>query len=235
VPSFMRPAFHIVFNTDWTGKPLHPDGDRAKGKPDSTQAFKSTSSFSKEAAKDLNKATGGSDYKSGWIDLHPATIDHLIGAVTGGVGKFAKDIVDTIMTGAIDHEWHPEKTPILRRFVGKVGPEADQFAYYAAREEEKKREGAIAQAKKDRKAGVNTEAANDFLREQAADNPQKAVFDRADRQMKSLRKQEEQITNSAKPYDEKKAALDDIRQRMRDVQNHARAESKRLKEQVGAP
>jgi predicted Fe-S protein YdhL (DUF1289 family) len=52
--------------------------------------------------------------------------------------------------------------------------------------------------------------------------------------MGRLRKQQETIKNSTADEDEKKAALADIRQRMMDVQNRARAETRRLKEDSGS-
>jgi len=230
VPSALRPLFHVAFNKNWTGKPLYPDNQFSKGKPDSSQSFKMDSAFSKEAAKKLNEWTGGGPYTSGAIDIHPGSIDHMLQAVTGGVGKFGLNLTDTLVSGFRDKEWNIEKTPILRRFVGHVGEQADAAAYYELRRAEKDRQANVQQARKDLRAGVNQEQARDFLAEASKENREKAIFDRADERMKSLRAQEDRIVNSNRPREETRDALTEIRANMRKVQNEARAASTKLKE-----
>ncbi|MET4187627.1 hypothetical protein ABIB86_000424 [Bradyrhizobium sp. JR1.7] len=214
IPSALRPAFHIEFNRDWTGKPLYPEQDKNRGvRPDSSQAFKSNSAFSKEAAKDLNAWSGGSSYQPGAIDVHPASIDHVLQAVTGGVGRFAKGIADTLYNTATGGEWQPEKTPILRRFVGKVGPEADRALYYEQRQEALDDKAGINSARKDLKGGTNTDEARQFLSE--APTTKASIFKSADERIKGLRQN-------------KSLSETELRDKIREVQNHARAEVQRL-------
>jgi hypothetical protein len=78
--------------------------------------------------------TGGDRYHPGGIDIHPGSLDHVFGAITGGVGKFFKNIVDTVVNGWNGQPWEASKTPILRRFVGKLDHNVvDRDAYYEAR------------------------------------------------------------------------------------------------------
>jgi hypothetical protein len=143
------------------------------------------------------------------------------------------NLTDTLVTGYKDREWNPEKTPIVRRFVGKVGEQADAAAYYEIRRAEKDREANLKQAQKDLRSGVNPEAAQEFIKENRG-NRQKSIIDRADEQMKRLRAQEDRINTGGMSYEDKRDALLILRSNMRKVQNEARAASTRLKEQQGA-
>jgi hypothetical protein len=214
VPSAIRPAFHIQFNKNWTGKPLYPDQDKNRGnRPESTQAFKSNSAFSKEAAKQLNAWSGGTPYQPGAIDVHPASIDHTLQAVTGGVGHFVKGIVDSMYQNLSGGEWQPEKAPIMRRFVGKVGPEADAALYYEKRQETLDEKAGVNAARKDLKGGTNTAEAKQFLDETPSSKA--SIFKSADDRIKALRTQ-------------KNLTETELRDRIRQVQNQARAQVKQL-------
>jgi hypothetical protein len=229
VPTALRPAVHIHYNENWTGKPLYPARDADKGKPESQQSFRTDTAASKAIAEGLNSLTGGDRYHPGGIDIHPGSLDHVFGAITGGVGKFFKNIVDTVANGWNGQPWEASKTPILRRFVGKLDHAmADSAAYYDARKEATEEANRVRQAKRDIKSGANEAEARALL-EATPGGRQKIIFDRADQQMRRLRTEEDRIKNSAQPYEAKKAALDAIRLQMRDVQNRARAESARLK------
>lgn len=214
VPSAIRPAFHIQFNKNWTGKPLYPDQDKNRGnRPDSTQAFKSNSAFSKEAAKQLDAWSGGSTYQPGAIDVHPASIDHSLQAITGGVGHFVKGIADSMYQNITGGEWQPEKMPIVRRFIGKVGPEADASLYYEKRQESLDEKAGVNAARKDLKGGNNTEEAKQFLAETPLTKA--FIFKSADERIKALRAN-------------KSIAEPELREKIREVQNHARAQVQRL-------
>jgi hypothetical protein len=235
VPSAVRPAFHIANNKNWTGKPLYPEQEERKGaRPDSTQSFKSDSAFSKEAARLLNEWSGGNAYKPGKIDVHPASIDHVLQAMTGGIGRFAKGIGESVATAIKGDEWQPEKTPILRRFTGKIGEQHDAALFYEKRKEVRDQVANVEQAKRDRKAGGdNAAGAREHLDASTEVVSQKTIFARADREMARLRAREAEIGNSAKSYEEKRGEVAAIRAEMRNVQNKARAESVKLK--AGAP
>lgn len=232
VPTALRPAVHVHFNENWTGKPLYPARDADKGKPNSQQSFRTDTAASKAVTEELNSLTGGDRYRPGAIDLHPGSLDHVMGSITGGVGKFFKNIVDTLINGWNGQPWEASKTPILRRFVGKLDHNlADSASYYDARKAATEDANRIRQAKRDIKSGADEQAARAFLDATPAGR-QKIIFDRADKQMRRLRAEEDRVNNSPQPYEAKKAALDAIRLQMRDVQNQARAESAKLKGQT---
>lgn len=227
IPSVFRPVAHIQSNKNWNGNPLYPSDERsAKGVPDSEKSFKSNSAASKAIASGLNSLTGGSPYRSGWMDFHPGSVDHVLETITGGLGKFIKDVA---MTGGAIYKGEPfdaTKAPIIRRFVGTSGDAAsDSSSYYSMRDEARANgSGAVKAAQKDRRAGNgNAAAAEDFLRNNQNSIRGEEIFKAADNQMKALRERENRITNDKSMLDDERAAgIKEVRSRMREVQNTAR-------------
>jgi len=233
VPTVARPAVHIATNENWTGRPLYPTNTWDKSKPASQQSFRTNSEFAKGAAAKINEWTGGSTYQPGAIDLHPATIDHWMQTLTGGLGRFAKNTATTAWGAYKGEEWEASKAPILRRFAGSAGTaEADSAAYYEARQPVTDAERRVERARKDMKAGINVDESRQFI-ENNANRPAAQVFKQADDRLKRLRAQEERVKRDDDlPEDEKRAQIKEIRGQMRDVQNAARRRAKELKGQA---
>lgn len=225
VPSLLRPGLHIATNLNWTGNPLYPDHEYNKTKPDAEKYYRSNSDFSKWAARTMNEATGGSKYQSGWIDVHPGSIDHVLETVTGGLGKFVMDVVKT--GGAIikGEPFDDTRAPIIRRFIGSAkDPISDAQAYYEARDEARKGGGEnLRAARKDLQSGKNREQAESFIRENPNAARANEIFKAADERMKPLRARRDAIEQSDKlSRDEKRKQIDAITEQMRQVQNAAR-------------
>lgn len=232
LPSVARPAAHIQVNKNWNGAPLYPDYDYQKHKPDSEKAFRSTSGFSKTAAREINRATGGSPYKSGWLDWHPGSIDHVLETIVGGLGKFVGDVVATGGAAYRGDAFDINKAPIIRRFYGTSNDaKTDNMLYYRDREEAKKNGiSALHQAQKDRGRGINREEASDFIKNNKGAIKAETIFKNADKQMKPLRDRMDRLKADEKIGDsEKRKQLDDITNKMRAIQNHARKQYIELK------
>jgi len=232
VPSLLRPGLHIATNLNWTGNPLYPDHDYNKTKPDAEKYYRSNSDFSKWAARTMNEATGGSKYKSGWIDVHPGSIDHVLETVTGGLGKFVMDVVKT--GGAIikGEPFDDTRAPIIRRFIGSAkDPVSDAQAYYEAREEARKGGGEnLRAARKDLQSGKNREQAESFIRENPNAARANEIFKAADERMKPLRARKERIEESTElSREQKRKEIDAVVEQMRQVQNAARKRYMELK------
>ena len=232
VPTIGRPQVHIEMNKSWTGRPLYPDNSWDRSMPDSQKAFSTTSAFSKAAAAKINQWGGGSAYAPGAIDLHPASIDHWIQAITGGVGRFAAGLGSTAMGVYRGEEWDATKTPIVRRFYGSTDtPQADRAAYADARIEAKTREQQVDRAKKDLRSGINVDESRAFVEKHQGPSGEH-IFKGADQRVKMLRRQEEQIkADTALPEDERAAQIKEIRGQMRDAHNEARKRYRKLKEE----
>lgn len=235
-PSVTRPPLHIATNKNWNGRPVYPERDFEKNKPESEQFFETTPGYAKDAARGLNKLGGGSPYKSsGTLDVHPGSIQHTLESMTGGLGKFISDVAGTAERAWKGEAFDPTKAPIMRRFVGSSGTgQADSARYYAERDEARKNGGdAIKNARKDRAKGVNRDDADSFLKDNTNSTRGEQIFKSADALMKPLRDRKSRIEGKDSFSDTDRAAVEEIKQRMRDIQNRARKEYRELKQ--GAP
>jgi hypothetical protein len=228
-PELLKPLVHVANNKDWKGSSIHNDGQFQKG-PASENGRDSTGEGWKAAAKGLNSLTGGTPYSSGLLDAYPESIRELADQMFGSQKRFGMEVGASAESISNSEAPKPTETPIARVFRGIDYDQADLAAYSKARREAKDEKGAIDKARKDIRSGINVEEAQQFIQDHPEAQTESKIFDRAAKQMGRLRKEQVTINNSSADDNEKKAALDDIRQRMMDVQNRARAESRRLKE-----
>jgi hypothetical protein len=231
----LRPGAHIANNKNWNDQPLYPEREHEEYKPDSEQAFRNASSFSKWAARGLNKLGGGSPYKSsGTLDVHPGSIDHVLESITGGLGKFASNLVKTVYSG---EPFDATKAPFTRRFVGTSNsPEADQRSYYRDRDEASKNSGqAVKAARKDSAKGINKEEADSFIAENGSNRGEK-IFENASKRAKPQYERLQRIEADKTLSDEdRRTQVTSVKQAIRTIQNEARKQYRAEKERVGAP
>jgi hypothetical protein len=118
-PTIVDPLVALAENRDFTGKNIaKKDRSELAPTPGYTRTKDSASWFSKQFSYYLNLATGGTDFKPGLLSPTPDQIDYLIGQITGGVGREAMKIEQSI-TGAVKgEEVAPYKIPIVGRFYG---------------------------------------------------------------------------------------------------------------------
>lgn len=140
LPTMVGPVLDIESNTNFFGSPIRPENSFEQYKvPDSDKYWEErTPSLYVALAKGLNAATGGSDFKSGAIDISPTTFQYWTEFWTGGIGTFTGRIWSTLQA-PFDSE--PGLTPPVNRvpFVNKVvGAQSEKQAsvdYYARRED----------------------------------------------------------------------------------------------------
>jgi len=127
-PTVLDPAMRIWQNRDWHGGPLYPDfNERA---PNYTKFYGTAREVSKDLAKGLHDISLNPETRKAHIDWSPEWIDMGFDFLTGGVGRFAADgggLVKKIITG---EDFEIKEVPMLRRFVGEVGPSARKRSYY---------------------------------------------------------------------------------------------------------
>ena len=118
-PTIIDPLVALAENRDFTGKNIaKKDRSELAPTPGYTRTKDTASFFSKQLSYYLNLATGGTDFKPGLFSPTPDQIDYLIGQITGGVGREAMKIEQSI-TGAVKgEEVAPYKIPIVGRFYG---------------------------------------------------------------------------------------------------------------------
>jgi len=82
----------------------------------------------------LNDISGGSEYRSGAVDLNPERIMHFYEFLMGGVGRFLDDSSDTVMKMASEEpDLFPKDIPILRTFAPMASEYSDRVTFYSNR------------------------------------------------------------------------------------------------------
>lgn len=119
-PSPIEPFVDIARNKQWSGQMIRPDWN--KYAPASTQYFKdlrnsTTGKWLIESSRFISKKTGGR------IEVSPADADYVLQQITGGPGKFAGKVFNSI--SAIGQSEIPEirDIPFLSRLLRKIPQE----------------------------------------------------------------------------------------------------------------
>jgi hypothetical protein len=128
IPTVGKPFYEVQNNINFMGKRYMPESSYST-KTDSHTYFKSINPQIKDTAQWLNKVTGGSTYVSGDIDVSPETIEHLLGWVTGGLGKTLINSATTITNTLRGEGTSPRKIPFVRKLVSELHENSE---YYAA-------------------------------------------------------------------------------------------------------
>jgi hypothetical protein len=130
-PTIADPIVALAENRDFTGKNIaKKDRSELAPTPGYTRTKDSASFIAKQMSYFLNLATGGTDFKPGLFSPTPDQIDYLIGQITGGVGREAMKIEQSI-TGVIKkEEVAPYKIPIVGRFYGDANATANISGKY---------------------------------------------------------------------------------------------------------
>ena len=130
-PTVADPFIALAENKDFTGRNIALES-RDKNVPGHKLAKDTASTLSKFLSEAINTLTGGNDYVGGHWSPTPDQIDYLIGQVTGGVGREALKVEQTVR-GAITGEEVPlYKIPLVGRFVGDSSGSAGQSNIFRA-------------------------------------------------------------------------------------------------------
>jgi hypothetical protein len=79
----------------------------------------------------VNYATGGTEFKPGVASPTPDQIDYLIGQATGGVGREASKLVQSIGGATTGEDVPMHKIPLFGRFIGTTeGQAAESGRFY---------------------------------------------------------------------------------------------------------
>jgi hypothetical protein len=85
----------------------------------------------------MNKATGGSEVESGWLDISPEVIDHYMAFAVGGAGRFWGNGIDNlakVLSGKVD-EIEVKDVPFANAVMSEVSPWADKDRFKIAKYE----------------------------------------------------------------------------------------------------
>ena len=116
VPTVGRPVYDVVRNESWYGGKIAPDFDEEV--KDSLQYWKGVDKTFKEITSFLSRASGGEGMEAGLVEVSPESLEYMWKQYTGGLGKFATNIVQTGRAIVEGDEVNPNNVPIVRRFYG---------------------------------------------------------------------------------------------------------------------
>ncbi|EAP0943041.1 hypothetical protein B7802_07790 [Salmonella enterica] len=130
-PTILRPVADLWANESFMGTPIYQENfPTGTPKPESTLGRRSTPEAYKAFANWLNTSTGGSQYRSGALDINPDKMKYWIDYVSGGMGRFAGKTIDAAAKTYNGIDIPPQQIPFLGKISGKVMPYADQQSMY---------------------------------------------------------------------------------------------------------
>jgi len=133
-PTIFEPVVQYATNTNHFGAPLYlEDNPLIKPPtPDSSRAKRSTSQVYRDIAEFMNDATGGSLYRSGFVDVSPDGMQYLQEYLLGGLGRFVNRSSDLAakINSPENEEVTPSDIPIVRYFFGEPSDYSDKLDYY---------------------------------------------------------------------------------------------------------
>ena len=184
-PTVLDPVVAIGENQDWTGKNIAKlDRDSLNPTPGHTRAKDTASLLAKSISYALNIASGGTEYKAGFVSPTPDQLDYLAGQLGGGVWRELSKLEQTATAAVTGEDLPAYKIPLVGRFYGdSTGKSGQSAAFYAAIE---RINGHELELKGLRKDGRGAEA-----REYLRDNPEAMLVsaaNAAENQLSELRR-----------------------------------------------
>lgn len=186
-PTILRPIASISLNENFMGGPIYKENfPFGTQKPDSALYFRSTPEMFKKLAKGLNDATGGSEFRSGAVDLSPDVMQFLVGYYGGGAYDFfTSRAPNAALKFAQGIELEDREIPFWRKVHGKVLPYEDQSTFYDRRNEINQ----LVSERDNLKGRERVEFVKEYRDKIRLQNTVKSV----EKRLKALRKQRDQI------------------------------------------
>lgn len=136
-PTIMKPVVELALNENFAGQSIYNENfPFGTPKPDSSLGRRTTPAGYKQIAEFLNDVSGGSQWRSGAIDINPDVMRYLVDYATGGAGAFAlSKVPDNFYNLAVDVDNDWSRVAFVSKVAGKVTPYADQEKFYQRRDE----------------------------------------------------------------------------------------------------
>ena len=135
LPDMAEPFADLAVNKNFFGSDIAINQNELfVQKSTAYSSRRSTNEVFKHTAQFLNDATGGSEFRSGAVDMSADRIDYLLAYFMGGVGRFFGDSSDVVGKMLLDKEIRKTDMPILSTFFKEPSEYADQFEFYANRD-----------------------------------------------------------------------------------------------------
>ena len=210
-PTILRPVASISLNENFMGGPIFKENmPFGTPKPDSALYFRSTPEVFKALAKGLNEGTGGSEFRSGAVDLSPDVMQFLVGYYGGGAYNFfTSRAPNAAVKWAQGVELEDREIPFYRKLHGKVLPYDDQSKFYERRDE-------INQLL-DERDNLRGRERVEFVKEYRDKLRLHGVIDSVEKRLKTLREQRDRVESMDLSAAETDKRLQHIEKQMKRV------------------
>ena len=226
-PTVIDLPLALIENKDWTGRTIYRENNNPQNpKPGFTMAKDSASFLGKESAKAINDLTGGNAYRPGWFSPSPDQIDYVIGQLTGGVGREAMKLEQSLSSMVTGDELPAYKIPLVGRLYGNTrGPTGNAEQFYRNNREINMIEN---EAKGRAKDGLNP---YEFLNSEPL-GKLVGLNNAIDNQIKNLRQLRREIVRQDPP--DRKDRVEQINQQIGDAMRRLNAEVTQTKKNAEA-
>ncbi|ENI7084394.1 hypothetical protein ABZP01_001799, partial [Escherichia coli] len=130
-PTILRPFANLAMNENFMGAQIYQENmPFGTPKPDSQLGRRSTPEAYKSFASWLNAFSGGSQYRSGAVDVTPESLKYWIDYISGGTGRFIAKSTDAAVKSLNGIDIPEQQVPFLGKISGEVMPYADQQKMY---------------------------------------------------------------------------------------------------------
>lgn len=185
-PTILRPVADLWANENFMGTQIYQENfPGGTPKPESTLGRRSTPEAYKAFAGWLNSVSGGSQYRSGALDINPDKMKYWIDYVSGGMGRFAGKTIDAAAKSYNGIDIPPQQIPFLGKISGKVMPYADQQKMYDHIDELRQYDAELKTLR-----GADRTA---FLNKYRGQISMNGIIHQSQIQLKNLRKQRDEI------------------------------------------
>lgn len=200
VPTVGVPIVELAMNENRFGAPIFKQESAVSDvkQADAYMNFDSANVMSTSLVRNLNAATGGTRYKSGSIDINPATIDQLISGYLPGVATDIYRAADLGIRKSRGLDTKEAPLPVIDRLTAKIPEQWNAGAMRNAKE-------VVDTRFKELQAPDTTEARRkEILKEHPGIGNAKAVLQSTDQQIKTMRRNLEAIERDPANTDAKK-------------------------------
>ena len=130
-PTLGQPLLELGLNQNHFGGRIYDEV--FPGQPevaDSSLGRETTPEFYHQIAQGLNKASGGTEYSKGLIDVHPETLQYGVDVGTGGVGTMFDQFIAEPLDVLSGQNWEPDNYPIIGSFISSNRGYIDVQKFY---------------------------------------------------------------------------------------------------------
>ncbi|EJE3038831.1 hypothetical protein M4F09_002153 [Salmonella enterica] len=185
-PTLPRAFIDYAMNENFMGTQIRRENAPwGTPKPDSTLGRRSTPEAYKSFVNWLNTATGGSQYRSGSVDINPDTLKYWIDYISGGTGRFIGQTVDAAAKSYNGTDIPSQQIPFLGKISGQVLPYDDQQKMYDRIDELRQYDAELKTLR-----GADRTA---FLNKYRGQISMNGIIHQTQHQLKNLRKQRDGI------------------------------------------